>query len=471
MFCAITGCTNKVIAAECGISDSALSRYRSGNRTPELDSDVVHRLAAGLARLGEQRDCGEFMEEKNVLHALNGTLVDPALAGERICSRFRALADLLGIRNSEVARTFDVDPSYISRIRAGQRFPGDRVTFAEAVAEIAAQKYYRAGRPEGLAALLSSNDMLPLPELPSSGDSPILVDLIVNWMLGQGASAGDVAEIEHFFSVLEGFDLEQYIQAMGVDEHVPPPREPGVQAGHFYYGSLGVRFAELEFMRIANMSDKTKKVVLQTDMPVALKYSDSGFVRAYTSGLYALIKRGVRLVVIHDVAQSYTDMIASMLNWAPAYMTGMVEPRYVFGVHNRVFCRQNVVSEACALSGEAIVDHESDGRYYLTTKPEEVEYYRRKMSYLLEHTAPLMDVYRSDNPARLRKFEVDEAKRKASGKGRRIAEGRFQGLEITWYDPNCVVVSKLDGPVIHFVVRHPKVCYAITCLDRVDMRA
>ena len=48
-------CMAKELADAAGISAASMSRYRSGNRVPELDSAHFRRLCAAIARLAEER--------------------------------------------------------------------------------------------------------------------------------------------------------------------------------------------------------------------------------------------------------------------------------------------------------------------------------------------------------------------------------------------------------------------------------
>ena len=46
-----TRCTAKELANATGISASVISRYRTGERIPALESDIVKRLADGISKL------------------------------------------------------------------------------------------------------------------------------------------------------------------------------------------------------------------------------------------------------------------------------------------------------------------------------------------------------------------------------------------------------------------------------------
>ena len=53
-----TGCTAKEISELSGISESTLSRYRSGERVPDVKSDAFDSLCKAVAELS-RREKGE----------------------------------------------------------------------------------------------------------------------------------------------------------------------------------------------------------------------------------------------------------------------------------------------------------------------------------------------------------------------------------------------------------------------------
>lgn len=49
------GCSAKTLSAASGISDAAISRYRSGEREPGRDSEQLLRLAQGICAIAAER--------------------------------------------------------------------------------------------------------------------------------------------------------------------------------------------------------------------------------------------------------------------------------------------------------------------------------------------------------------------------------------------------------------------------------
>lgn len=50
------GCSAKTLSAASGISDAAISRYRSGEREPGRDSEQLLRLAQGICAISAESD-------------------------------------------------------------------------------------------------------------------------------------------------------------------------------------------------------------------------------------------------------------------------------------------------------------------------------------------------------------------------------------------------------------------------------
>ena len=63
------GCSAKTLSAASGISDAAISRYRSGEREPGRDSEQLLRLAQGICAIAAESDYSPGFSEGEVLCA------------------------------------------------------------------------------------------------------------------------------------------------------------------------------------------------------------------------------------------------------------------------------------------------------------------------------------------------------------------------------------------------------------------
>ena len=117
--CRRLGVSSRALAAEAGISESTLSRYRTGLRTP--GEKTIDALASALAALSGGAEASD-----EVTAHLRAPLERRRQDDVALCRRMDALMAEAGLTSSDLARVARVDPSYISRIRSGVRVPRPR---------------------------------------------------------------------------------------------------------------------------------------------------------------------------------------------------------------------------------------------------------------------------------------------------------------------------------------------------------
>ena len=460
-YCNALGCTNKEIAEYCGISPSALTRYRKGERVPEVGSDTIANIAAGLSALARDKKISGIPDESIVRSTLEGGMEGMHALGMNFCARFDSLMMVMSIRNADIARELNVSPSYISRIRAGHRAPADRAAFASVCGRYAAECCReRNAIPEELRELLSSAEMsFGWIERDLSNTSN-LVDVIVQWLMGNSITQSDVAAIEELFARMDGplyYDYYNHILSIDPCEVDVGPLEETAQ---FFY-KKDLHNSMITFFDVAARRG-VREVFISSDMPLLAMALDTGVIDAYKEGVAKLVRSGCKLHVLHSVEHPLAETIMCAGFWIPPLMAGNVTYYGLLGVSNRMFYHVNYVCEACALSAEAVMNYEDDGRSYFTTEPNDLRYYRRKMNHIMSHATPLVEVFREDDPKQRRQFRKEERQRSATGEGREILPGKYENLRIKLYPGDCAVLSMLQETPVHFVTRDPKMRYAIS---------
>ena len=124
-------CTAKELSTLSGISTATVSRYRSGERLPDAESEAFSSLINALAGIAESKKIALSAEEiRAQLLACDGlALVDK----EQLRLNFNTLISVLDINISKLCRSTNYDSSTIFRFRDGSRRPADPEQFAEAV--------------------------------------------------------------------------------------------------------------------------------------------------------------------------------------------------------------------------------------------------------------------------------------------------------------------------------------------------
>lgn len=460
-YCVLLDCSNKELAQRCGLSMSALSRYRNGKRVPRANSDVVDKLSQGISEIAAERGINVAASKVTVKEALTEGVIRSKPLGPSFSMRVDSVMKLLGVKNVDVAIPLHLDSSYISRIRRGERTPNDKRRFAEVVAQVAALSCMERGLLKELVLLMGAeNELVSLNELDI--DSALgLAEYIGRWLLGNQIVEADVAAIEDLF---EKFDTMLYPQMVEESYHsesvlsCPTKHEP---ESRFYLGENFIWNAERDFFHGAAACG-AKNLYLSSDIPALETKLPENWVEAYRRVLFELINRGCHITIVHDASRPLRESIGVLKLWMPLYMTGQVTPLFLEGAYNPLFCHGNNVCECYALAYEAIRGHEEHGRYYLTSLPEDLKYYQKKMTLLLEKTSVLLEIYRNDDEEGMRKFEREEAQRQAIGRAREVRPGSYENLHIVSYRGDCVVLYLNDPKQFRFVIRHPKIRYVVS---------
>ena len=460
-YCDSLDCTNAVIAHRCGISASALSRYRSGDRVP-TNSDTVGRIAGGIAELSRAQNPDEALSREGVYAALEAARKGLVISGETFGDRVNRLMEALGMRNAETARQSGIDPSYLSRIRSGQRTPLNREGLADMIAHAAARRCLANGAIGRLVAImplesevLEGGSLVYDPEM-------LLADDIKQWLLSDEVTDADVVDFKRLLAWFDRFDFAAYTEQL--KESVEMPEMDLSPRARFCYGIDEMQAAELEFLDIAAFAH-SPVVYLTSDTPIIGGMSDEDFIGGLIYRVELIVRRGGSVNVIHNVERPVSELVAIMSDWVPLYMTGHVIPLHVRGLSNRLFNHVNHVCDACALSAESIVGHLDEGRHYLSLLPEDVAYYQRKMELIVEKAERSLEVFLETRPGDFDRFEAGERERQASESYREVCAGEFENLRVMHMPGDCAVISFLAEPKAHFVIKDPRMRYAISLMN------
>ena len=377
-------CTAKELSTLSGISTATVSRYRSGERLPDAESEAFSSLINALAGIAESKKIALSAEEiRAQLLACDGlALVDK----EQLRLNFNTLISVLDINISKLCRSTNYDSSTIFRFRDGSRRPADPEQFAEAVASFVAREINSPANLAVLAELIGEE----------TDDRAARYKKIKEWLLCGKSGNTESGGISGFLAKLDEFDLNEYIKAIHFVEMKVPSLPFQLPISKYYYGLREMMESELDFLKATVLSKSNDDVTLYSDMPMTEMAKDPDFPKKWMYGMALMLKKGLHLNNIHNIDRSFEEMMLGLESWIPMYMTGQIAPYYLKNVQNNAFLHLLKVSGAAALSGEAVAGFHSEGRYYLTKSKKELGYYRKRANDLLSNACPLMEIYRSD---------------------------------------------------------------------------
>lgn len=402
------GCMAKDICERSGISAATLSRYRSGERLPALDSDAFDKLCLAIANIAIEKGINETTEytvREKILSAQDYESVDP----KQLLQNFDTLVSMLDINITRLCRHINYDVSTVFRFRNGTRKPAEPRKFAAAVAGYIVREFDSAQDIAVLSGLLVCSDN-------EITDNSIRFEKLMNWLLSEKVE--NKTSVSGFLNKLDEFDLNEYIKLIHFDELKVPSVPFQMPTSKTYFGLKKMMESELDFLKATVLSKSMEPVIMYSDMPMGEMAKDPEFPKKWMFGMAMMLKKGLHLNQIHNIDRSFDDMMLGLESWIPMYMTGQISPYYLKNVQNNVFLHLLKVSGTAALSGESISGYHSEGKYYLTKSKDEVAYYKKRAQELLDNACPLMDIYKEDHAGALNAFLLSDAQ--TDGKRRSI---------------------------------------------------
>lgn len=385
------GCLAKDIEKHSGISASTLSRYRSGERIPDKNSENYKKLCKAIEEIASSKGI-EYNDVAKKFSECFESADSPDCNVLR--ENFNMLITALDISIGKLCKNLSYDTSTIFRIRNGTRQPSDPTGFAKATAVYIAE--ITADNETALSAL-SGLINIPVTEFDSRDK---ITSTVFSWLIS--SHNDNKSSVADFLKKIDDFDLNLYIKTIRFDDIKIPTIPFSLPTSKYYYGISEMMQSELDFLKATVFSPSNEPVILYSDMPMEEMAKDELFPKKWMYGMACMLKKGLHLYQIHNLDRPFNEMMLGLESWIPMYMTGQITPYYLKDSQNAVFHHFLRVSGAAALSGEAISGHHSDGRYYLTKQKKELSYFRKRGEQLITRAEPLMDIYRSDKASNFR---------------------------------------------------------------------
>ena len=396
-------CTSRKLSINSGISESVISRYRNGERTPKKDSTQINKLIDTLYNISHEQELKYTKEDiKNIL--LSTLQEGNSFDYETLSKNLNNLIITLNININDLSKYIVFDSSHISRIRYGKTKPSDPISFSNKIANYILLKYNDTDNIKRLSLLINNNIT-----------SNTLFDQIFTYLTSNNNSNNNEDNhINDFLNNLNNFDLNDYIKAIKFDQ-LKVPTIPFYKARtKNYYELEEMKQAEIDFLKATVLSKSKEDIFMCSDMPMEDMAKDIEFGKKWMFGIAMCLKKGLHLNIIHNLDRPFNEMMLGLESWIPIYMTGQVSPYYFKESKNNIYGHLNYTSGNYALYGECIKGYHDKGKYYLTSNSKEIEYYKNKTNYLLKKATPLMEIYTEKDKDLYQTFLLNDSKIKSN---------------------------------------------------------
>lgn len=379
-------CSSKKLSNESGLSESVISRYRSGERTPLKNSEQLNKLTKALFNIAKDSNKNKYTFDK-IVSDFNIALPSDDFDYTTFSNNLNTLITSLNINTHEMSKYIVFDASHISRIRYGKAKPSNPVEFSNKICSYILNRYKNPDDINNLMMIIGCKR--------SDLSNEKIYSTLFNWLTSEIVPVKN--QISDFLHHLDSFNLDDYIKVIKFDE-LKVPCIPFYKAKtKHYYGIEEMKQGELNFFKGTVLSKSKEDIFMCSDMPMEDMAKDIDFGKKWMFAIAMCLKKGHHLNIIHNLDRPFNEMMLGLESWIPIYMTGQISPYYLSNLKNNIYNHLNYVSAAATLSGECINGFHNKGMYYLTTNKNEIEYYKEKSDLLLKKAKPLMEIYRENN--------------------------------------------------------------------------
>lgn len=379
-------CSSKKLSDESGLSESVISRYRSGERTPLKNSEQLNKLTNALFNIAKDSGKNKYTFDK-IVSDFNSVLTSDDFDYTTFSNNLNTLITSLNINTHEMSKYIVFDASHISRIRYGKAKPSNPIEFSNKICSYILNRYKNPDDINNLMMIIGCKK--------SDLSNEKIYSTLFNWLTSEIVPVK--SQVSDFLHHLDSFNLDDYIKVIKFDE-LKVPSIPFYKAKtKHYYGIEEMKQGELNFFKGTVLSKSREDIFMCSDMPMEDMAKDIDFGKKWMFAIAMCLKKGHHLNIIHNLDRPFNEMMLGLESWIPIYMTGQISPYYLSNLKNNVYNHLNYVSAAAALSGECINGFHNKGMYYLTTNKNEIEYYKEKSDLLLKKARPLMEIYREGN--------------------------------------------------------------------------
>ena len=383
----LIGCTNKQLSDITGIAPPIISGYRKGNRIPKYDSDQFKKLVSGIVTLSKEKKIDTITKD-NVKNDLGNFLKKENINFDLFNTNFNILIETFKINLSDLAKYLGFDSSYVSKIKNGIRKPLIISDFANGVCKFIINNYLDTNN-ELIKDLIKCDDK-------DFKDSDIITDKLYYWFTHNVNKNNNDYNVDNFIKKLDNFDLNDYIKSIKFDKLFTPTFPRLKTKSQIYYGLDGYKDAQLEVLKQSAFFKSKDDIFWYSNMPMIEASKDLKFTKKYMLYLAFILKKGIRLNIIHDLDRPFKELMLGLEGWIPLYMTGQISPYYFKNNSNYLYSIIECVSGNAILHGECVTGNLDKCKLLVSTKKDDINYYRETSNLLLKKASPLMNIYTSE---------------------------------------------------------------------------
>lgn len=398
--------TNSDIAHIVGIDPSNISRLKTGKRLPTKKSSIILHFTEGVYLFAQQNhklpiiekviESQGHLDKKSLKIALQNWLFNddkiPSPSPKHtennlyfFGEKLDAMMNLLGLSNRQIARSLNIDPSYISHFRVGTRTPKLSNQLVQDICLLLAEQLIQQKKLSDFQKVLLCSENLP--ENPGK-----LKEIIFIWFGNINPLTSDSPIID-FVTYLDNFKMENSEDCSDIDLE---SFKTFYHQKNQYYKHEGFRQATIRFL--IESAENKGELWLYSDQSMTWMLEDKSYLNKWRALMSYCIKSGVHIKIIHNINRDSREMIKAIESWLPLYMSGMIHPYYCKKKPDSRFSNTLFLSPGIACIEAAHVrGFENEGVYNYHTQAERLDLLKKEFLGLLHDCEPLLHIFTENN--------------------------------------------------------------------------
>lgn len=317
------------------------------------------------------------------------------------------LMNITNTNNSALGRKINLDPSYISRLRRGQRSAIKDGAVIYALASYLMSKSGLDYQQKALSAALNKN-VLNLSHAELSA-------LAAKWLTGE--ISGEKEVVKDFLKGFGSFTAGPYKAGKPpkTDADIKEPLKTPLNDMSVYYGIEGKRKAAKYFLAQAAAQNKPQTILLYSDESTDWMTENQRFAKMWASLMAKVISKGNRIKIIHTVSRDLDEMLSAIRQWMPLYMSGAIEPYYYPKKRDGIFKRTLFIAPGVsAVVSNSVAGADLNSANILFKDKSAITSFEEEFYQYLSLCKPLMQIFTQANKKTYLETLIDFEKEEGS---------------------------------------------------------
>jgi transcriptional regulator with XRE-family HTH domain len=418
--------------AECSnMNISSVSRIKSGARVPNQHSQTLSKLVDGILTYCEKHKKLELLDgiigldkDENakpdidyrkevvisfLLHDSNVNSGSPTYSS--FPNKMEAMMQLIGISNKKLAELTNIEASYLSRIKNGNRTPKQNAETYKIICHVLFNEIQNNNMVEKLKEYIPTNE------------TTITFEIFKNWLCDSKRDDPNIVKLLSTIDKIEILDEFPY----DVSKFDLSYTEKSI-----YRENSGLQDAVIRFLS-ETIKHGSKEVYLYSDRSIDWMTDDKSFSIKWSYLMMQLVSKGIKIKIIHNIDRKSSEMINAIQSWLPIYMSCCIEPFYTNLKKGGRFTHTLFISPGVACIYAMNINGNTPPAFNYFTDNEHISHCVEMFNGLLEKSIPIIQI---------EKYKPSENDVPNSG---------FSNICIK-NDDVSVTISRLKEPKVSFLV-------------------